>query len=809
MNMKNIGWFLFHALCIGLCATSAEARGSDPLPSRGYLLSGEMLLYSRAACGLPNGLSVTPANTRGGDASTVSIRARADIAFAGERVAELTSSALFDPASRIVITRNGELAIDGTREPSLQLTREPPFQFTREPSLDITHELRLDVSRESAFEFTREPPLDVGDLELIDSDAEPWTLYATSEALHARPVFRIAPQSLTLRALSPDELVIAGEITLHPALSAELGLDPERAYTIGAITIVAGSHPGAKPSAPRTEPRWIATAPGTSGPQVMAPDVIVSGIGNTLTKNGTVGAITAYSVSTTACNIGSLFAQWFGSFAAHPVIGTQIYRMKTVDGSTRFEQIGMSWLKHGFCAADAPGCPGGTYTPEGTCNYLGLFAMDTYDASLNGQQLNLSSRSEVNPFTGVYPFPPILNWGVTGDAIFKRTQVANADIDPSSNAGARYFGEVVYVTTDEPAENRYNNVSYREILLGAPTDTPPGSNLAFTGSTSSQHAAIEAWPANDTGVAMSSVDVPGDGRLILCSKATRLGSSRWHYEYALFDMNCDAGVRAFSVPAAPSVHAVDFGFHDVSYHSGDPFDGTDWPASRNASSIDWATALFATNPDANALRWNTLYNFRFDANAPPASGMVTLGLFKTDGAVTVSAQVPAGAPSAIDVCQPGTGVVARCPCLNPPNGAPRGCDNSSSTGGAALRAGGSASLAADTLAFATNGEKPSATSIVLQGDAFLEGGAIFGQGVRCVGGTLERLYVKTAIGGMIRAPEAGDLSVSARSSALGDAIAPGTTRWYAVYYRDPIVLGGCDAASTFNMTQTLEVSWVF
>jgi hypothetical protein len=60
------------------------------------------------------------------------------------------------------------------------------------------------------------------------------------------------------------------------------------------------------------------------------------------------------------------------------VIGQQMYRLKTVAGSTRFEQIGMSWLKHGFCAADAPSCSGGTYTPNPSCDWLGLFATDTY-----------------------------------------------------------------------------------------------------------------------------------------------------------------------------------------------------------------------------------------------------------------------------------------------------------------------------------------------------------------------------------------------------------------------------------------------
>jgi hypothetical protein len=64
-------------------------------------------------------------------------------------------------------------------------------------------------------------------------------------------------------------------------------------------------------------------------------------------------------------------------------------------------------------------------------------------------------------------------------------------------------------------------------------------------------------------------------------------------------------------------------------------------------------------------------------------------------------------------------------------------------------------------------------------------------------------------GGSITAPSygAGDLQVSARSAALGDTILAGQSRWYLVYYRDPIVLGGCPASSTFNATQTGRVTW--
>jgi hypothetical protein len=67
-----------------------------------------------------------------------------------------------------------------------------------------------------------------------------------------------------------------------------------------------------------------------------------------------------------------------------------------------------------------------------------------------------------------------------------------------------------------------------------------------------------------------------------------------------------------------------------------------------------------------------------------------------------------------------------------------------------------------------------------------------------------------ATAGSVTAPDlaAAESTVRARSTALGDPISAGSTRWYMVYYRDATVLGGCPATSTFNATQAREVSWL-
>jgi hypothetical protein len=130
----------------------------------------------------------------------------------------------------------------------------------------------------------------------------------------------------------------------------------------------------------------------------------------------------------------------------------------------------------------------------------------------------------------------------------------------------------------------------------------------------------------------------------------------------------------------------------------------------------------------------------------------------------------------------GDGTGHACPCAN--SGLPgHGCENSSSTGGAQLTAAGLTSP--DSIVLTSSGEKASAFTVFLQGNAALPNGVLYGDGVRCTGGSLKRLYTKNAVGGVVSAPTGTDLSITARSAALGDIITPGSIRYYQCWYRDP------------------------
>jgi hypothetical protein len=167
-----------------------------------------------------------------------------------------------------------------------------------------------------------------------------------------------------------------------------------------------------------------------------------------------------------------------------------------------------------------------------------------------------------------------------------------------------------------------------------------------------------------------------------------------------------------------------------------------------------------------------------------------------------------GCPTGDAFCAGDGSLAQACPCANT-GVAGRGCENSAATGGARLAASGSPF--ADNVVLTSSGELPSALSIFLQGNVDLSassGAVVFGDGVRCVGGALKRLYADNAENGAVSAPGAGELSIQQKSAALGDPIAPGSTRWYQVYYRDPnVAFCPAPAGNTWNVSSGVRVTW--
>jgi hypothetical protein len=217
------------------------------------------------------------------------------------------------------------------------------------------------------------------------------------------------PVNGTALACDDDLCTFAGPSELYLNVTAgqsyvfQLGMFPGAGGTITSFVLTLG------PSFP---PPLSCTSPG--------PDVVVGHLIDTFNMNAS-GGIDATALGTYSCNIGTSELNWISSNNNHPVIGQNLYRYKVVAGSGRMEQVGMSWLKHGFTALqDTLCCP--TCSPSGTGSRLGVGCADPYDAGLNASQSNLGPHWQVNAHTGVFTYPPA-NPAFTVNSIARRLQV--------------------------------------------------------------------------------------------------------------------------------------------------------------------------------------------------------------------------------------------------------------------------------------------------------------------------------------------------------------------------------------------------
>jgi hypothetical protein len=398
---------------------------------------------------------------------------------------------------------------------------------------------------------------------------------------------------------------------------------------------------------------------GGEQPATIGPDVIVGDL-HDLIRHGRVAAtgITAYNVGTTSCNVGDRNLRWEANNRFHPVIAQNMYRLK--DG--RFELIGLSWLKHGFVALTENIC--GRCSGQGG-SVLGVNCSDPYGAGLNGSQGSLGPRSQVNAYSGFFTYP--VNYsGIPSAAqtVGRRIQVLDADINPALNAGARYFVEGQYVSADDAvAGNQFNNASYREIYVSGSGTT---FNISFSAAgrpttrTQRMNPAIYAWKAVDPAVTLQDIRVPNEGQFSLAYKVTEPTPGVYHYEYALFNLNSDRSAGAVSFPAGPCRTLSNIGWRGPVYHSGEPQAvASSWTNSQGGGRLTFAGDTYAgPTPEfpnrtgnlytGNALRWNTLQNYRFDSTRPPMPSKVRISLWKPGAVgepefIDVDGQVPASA----------------------------------------------------------------------------------------------------------------------------------------------------------------------
>lgn len=374
-----------------------------------------------------------------------------------------------------------------------------------------------------------------------------------------------------------------------------------------------------------------------------------------LQQVGRLGDVVGLAIATTSWNIGGRDLIWMQNpDPRHPMIVWNVYRLM----NDRFEQIGMSHVKHGFFALGDTQCGAGgcTYEPGHSMgNWLGQNCTDTYTTGLNAQQGGLGPRYEINPWTGGYSYSGShLSVSHSHNAIQHRCQVRDSDLLPAQNPGAIYIAEGQYIHLEDV--NPENSISWKSVT---PSGVAGGTwNFAMSAATVRPviGPAIYAWSGATQTVLAQQVPLvrPGspDGRCILAQKSTDLGGGIWHYEYALYNLDMDRKVRSFFVPLPAGLSASNVGFHAVQHH-GEPYTNSPWTVTTDALGITWSTTysgplgsssppnLPPTLPD-NPLRWGMLFNFWFDAPAPPGDIDVELGLYEpgTPASISGSTQGP-------------------------------------------------------------------------------------------------------------------------------------------------------------------------
>ncbi len=360
------------------------------------------------------------------------------------------------------------------------------------------------------------------------------------------------------------------------------------------------------------------------------PDLIVGDIPSIFqwtAGTGPIEGFRAYSLARTQCNVGSEPLNWFvAPNPGHPIFAPNMYRFK----GGRFEQVGQGWVMHGFCVLQGGVCLDDTDQCEpvcgGCCSQLGAGCSNSGSSIRSGSFSVLGPRSEIHAYTGVNQGNYAFSQGPT--ALRGRLLVRHEDLDPATNAGAVYYAEAHVISAHDASSmgftGGWNNASYRRLNVSTATNF----NVTPSGGTVRRLPAICAWQSNDPDVVVKTVDVPNEGRFHVGYRVTSNGDGTWHYEYAVHNLDSDRSAGAFSIPVPAGLPITNVGFHDIDSHSGEIYEVADWESSRDGGFLTWSTTPFEENELANALRWGTMYNFRFEAPTPPRPDNVRLGLFK-------------------------------------------------------------------------------------------------------------------------------------------------------------------------------------
>ncbi len=299
----------------------------------------------------------------------------------------------------------------------------------------------------------------------------------------------------------------------------------------------------------------------------------------------------------------------------HPFLVWGLFRVS----EGRIEQIGRSGVKHAFFTVNQ-NC-------EVNCGMGGSVLWpgceDTYGVGNNNDPQFMGPIDEIRAFAGTWDscgsfFDANCDGsqeGFSGGGFLNRMVVRETDLQV---AGAQYFFQGWYVVREDV--NILNTMGYRPL-----NPQFAGSSWSFSPAGFTQGPAIDAYISvtNQDGDRRNTPVTTAVGQLRVTVNVLPLENQRWRYEYALMNLDLDAGVSSFEISVPGGVEISSPAFRAAS-----GTDVADWLIERQGN------VLRFTAPDANADRqpWMSLFNFSFIADTAPVAGSLSFVIPSTDAA---------------------------------------------------------------------------------------------------------------------------------------------------------------------------------
>lgn len=343
----------------------------------------------------------------------------------------------------------------------------------------------------------------------------------------------------------------------------------------------------------------------------------------------------------TMCNPGSVNIPWFAAMQPnHPKFGFLVVRI----ADDKIEQINeWSFCKHAFTSVNVNGSCGSCVNP-GTGSLMGLNCSDTYGPGNNASRTWLGPPEEIDPWLGTWD--PVGSYFDIGDpsqagypapadgvrslsqSIFDNVdnRVTIDEVDLLTPNASYYYG-LQLIHEGEAVANRDDNLAHRGF-----NPNWNGSSWSFPNNGQGQQygSILDRWQGADVDSGSNGND---DGRFFVGVKATPIGAGVYHYEYAVHNVDSSRGGSSFSMPVDAGATVSNFSFGDIDNDS-----SNDWTGQRVGNEIVFAA------PNGNPLEWNTIYNFGFDVDFAPGSGLCSIDAARP-GPGSMVTDVPTKVPS--------------------------------------------------------------------------------------------------------------------------------------------------------------------